>query len=421
MWNKLRVSILTLYFLLIFVLPIATAEENERLTFGMSAVFSGPVKQLGLSMREGIQTYFKKINAEGGVNGKKLELKSIDDSYEPEFASSNVYRMINSDGINAFIGNVGTPTAKASVPILVENETLLFAPFTGSSILRPFENKDYLIKTPGSGEYLKNKYIINFRPSYAQETEKIIDNLLASGIKPYEIAIFTQDDSYGFDGYKGAVNALEKRGYSYSHKIPYGTYKRNTLDIEKGLLDILNSRREIKAVILVGSYKPVAKFIQFAEKLIPNAVYINVSFVGCLALAELLGEDNENTFVTGVVPNFNSDLDIVRSYREDLKKYFPDSKPNFISLEGYIAAYIFVQGLKNAGGDYSSEGIINGIEEIDFNNLDFGFHLSIDETDHQLSDNVWLSQITGGTCEEITWSGFRDYVQNLENRLTQSR
>ena len=320
----IRVSILVIACLSLIIPSGASAREDQELTFGMSAVFSGPVKQLGISMRLGIETYFERINDEGGINGRKLGLKSIDDSYEPEYAASNVFRMINYDGVSVFIGNVGTPTAKAAIPITVENKALVFAPFTGSSILRPYENKDFLIKTRSSGEYRKNKYIINFRPSYAQETEKIIDNLLASGIKPYEIAIFTQDDSYGFDGYKGAVKALENRGYSYSHKIPYGTYKRNTLDIEDGLLDILNSRREIKAVILVGAYKPVAKFIKFAEKLIPNAVYINVSFVGCLALAELLGEENKNVFVTGVVPNFKSDLDIVKSYREDLKKYYPD-------------------------------------------------------------------------------------------------
>lgn len=391
----------------------AYAEENAELKFGMSAAFSGPAQELGINMRQGIEAYFKRINDEGGIDGKKLELVSVDDGYEPDYAATNVYNLINKQGVQAFIGNVGTPTAKSATPITVENSVLYYAPFSGSSILRPYQDREFLIKTKNSGQYITNKYIINFRASYAQETEKIIDNLLNSGIKPYEIAIFAQDDSYGFDGYRGAVDALEKRGYHYTYKIPYGTYKRNSLDVENGLFEILGSKRHIRAVIIVGSYKPAARFIKFAQKLIPNAVFINVSFVGCLSLADLLDGDDGEVFVTQVVPHFNSTLPLIAQYREDMKKYFPDAKPDFVSLEGYIAADIFVEALKNSNGDYSSDGIIRGIEGINYDQLNLGFDLSLDEFDHQLSDNVWLTRISHNTCEEISWKEFRDQVEEM--------
>ncbi|MGB2691396.1 MAG: ABC transporter substrate-binding protein [Thermodesulfobacteriota bacterium] len=394
------------------------AQENEDIAVGMSAAFSGPAKELGLNMRKGVEAYFNTINDEGGINGKKIELFSIDDGYEPKYASSNVYNLINKKGVTSFIGNVGTPTAKAATPITLENEILYFAPFSGSSILRPYDRKEFLIKTKNSREYQSNRFIINYRASYAQETEKIIENLLHSGINPYEIAIFTQDDSYGFDGYTGAIEALEKRGYLNSKEIPYGTYQRNSLDIEEGLLEILNSRREIRAVVIVGSYKPVAKFIKFASKLIPNAIFINVSFVGCLPLAELLDNSSDEVFVTQVVPHFNSNLQIVKDYKEDLNKYFPDSKPNFVSLEGYISAYLFVEGLKTTNGDYSSEAIIEGIEKIDFQNLNLGFDLSIDEIDHQISDNVWLTKIERDTCKEVSWKEFQNHIEELSVQQT---
>jgi ABC-type branched-subunit amino acid transport system substrate-binding protein len=397
------------------------AEENTDLTFGMSAAFSGPAKELGINMRKGIEAYFKRINAGGGIKGRNLRLISVDDGYEPEHAASNVYKLINREGVTAFIGNVGTPTAKTAMPISVEYGVLYFAPFTGSSILRPYQNRDFLIRNRNNSQYLISKYVINYRASYAQETEQIIENLLGSGIKPYEIAIFTQDDDYGLDGYRGAVDALEKRGYSHSAGIPYGTYQRNTLNVENGLLEILNSRRQIRAVIVVGSYKPAAKFIRFAQKLIPNAVFMNVSFVGCTNLAESLEGVEAEVYVTQVLPHYNSDLELVDEYNEDLRKYFPGTAPGFVSLEGYIAAYIFVQGLKNAKGDYSSDGIIAGIEGLDFSKLGLGIDQPLGEFDHQISDKVWLTKIDKGSCEEVSWKEFRQAVQKSSggrNNLT---
>lgn len=411
-----RIGSLILFTLICsFVLfeELSEAQDSNDIAIGMSAAFSGPAKKLGINMREGIQAYFNKINDQGGVDGAKLNLISIDDSYEPKYAASNVFKLINKHGVTSFIGNVGTPTAKAATPITIENEILYYAPFSGSSILRPYDNKDFLIKTKSSREFHLNKYIINYRASYAQETEKIIENLLHSGINPYEIAIFTQDDSYGLDGYISAINALEKRGYLNSTDIPYGTYQRNSLDIENGLLEILGAKRNIRAVVIVGSYKPAAKFIKFARKLIPNAVFINVSFVGCLPLAALLDNTADEVFVTQVVPHFNSDLPIVKEYKKDLKKYFPDSNPNFVSLEGYISAYLFVEGLKNAQGNYSPDGIIKGIEKVDFDNLNLGFDMSLDELDHQISDNVWLTKIENETCEETSWESFRNYIEEM--------
>ncbi len=100
----------------------AQDKKNDSINIGMSAAFRGPAKQLGINMRKGIQAYFNKINDQGGIEGKKLKLFSRDDSYEPKYASSNVFRLINNNGVTTFIGNVGTPTAKAATPITLENK-----------------------------------------------------------------------------------------------------------------------------------------------------------------------------------------------------------------------------------------------------------------------------------------------------------
>src|SRR6516164_2156160 len=87
---------------------------DDRILFGQSAAFEGPAAALGLGMREGILASFNEANAAGGVNGRRLELVSYDDGYEPEKAIANTKRLIGENGVFALIGEVGTPTSNAA-------------------------------------------------------------------------------------------------------------------------------------------------------------------------------------------------------------------------------------------------------------------------------------------------------------------
>src|SRR5262245_30174519 len=105
-------------------------------------------------MREGILAAFEEANRAGGVNGRKLELKSIDDSYEPEKTIEATNKAIKEDKVFALVGAVGTPTSKAGQPIATAAKVPFIGPFTGAEFLRnPF-----------------NRYIVNIRSSYFQET-----------------------------------------------------------------------------------------------------------------------------------------------------------------------------------------------------------------------------------------------------------
>jgi ABC-type branched-subunit amino acid transport system substrate-binding protein len=132
---------------------------DDRIVFGQSAAFSGPAAALGLGMREGILASFKEANAAGGVRGRRLELVSYDDGYEPEKAIANTKRLIDEDGVFALVGEVGTPTSNTAQPITTEKGVLFIAPFTGAAFLR----------SPSLGN------VINVRGSYDQETEAWID------------------------------------------------------------------------------------------------------------------------------------------------------------------------------------------------------------------------------------------------------
>lgn len=370
-----------------WTLSVAMAQE---LKVGMVAALSGPASVLGLSMKRGIEAYFQQINAEGGVNGHIIRLIALDDGYEPERAGLLMKRLIQDEGVLAVIGNVGTPTAVVTVPIANQEKTLLFGAYTGAGLLR---------KSP------PDRYVINFRASYAEEMANMVYALLSKGIKPEEIAFFTQNDSFGDSGYQGAVTALKVRGFSDTQRLAHGRYPRNTTDVEAGLAVIRSAPVKPKAVLMVGVYKPCAAFIRLARKEFPDAIFMNLSFVGSMPLAKELGADGEGVVVTQVVPHFDAALLTVERYRQAMHKL--KEEPEFISLEGWIVASLFVEGVRRVGSTaLTRESIIDGIEAIRKQDIGIGIPLSFSATIHQASRKVWPTMIRGGKFVPLEWKSW---------------
>lgn len=389
-WTKLLCLVVLNFF---FISLSIAAPVAEPINIGMSTALSGPAQSLGSEMKLGVDIYFAKINATTGIDGRSLKLTALDDQYEPALAATNMRTLIDKDNVLAVIGNVGTPTAVVSIPIANEKRTLLFAPFTGAGILR---------KTP------PDRYIINLRASYAEETAAMIKGLISIGIKPDEMAFFTQNDAYGDSGYDGSMKALRAAGYADPENLPHGTYPRNTLNVEAGLTQILKERKNTKAIIIVGAYAPVAKFIQLAKKDLPHALFLNVSFVGSKALAEHLN-DNEydhSVIVTQVVPYYDDEqLPAVKEYREDLKKYGNNVPPNFGSLEGYLGAKVLVLAMKKAETDkkLTREGIIDSMESLQNIDIGIGEKISFNNSQHQALHVVWPTILKNGHFVPFKW------------------
>jgi ABC-type branched-subunit amino acid transport system substrate-binding protein len=182
--------------------------EPPPLKVGMSTALSGPSQGLGLGMRAGVEAYFARINREGGISGRKLELIALDDQYEPAQTGPNVRRLIDEEHVLAIVGNVGTPTAVVTVPIVNEKHVPLFGAFTGAGVLR---------KDP------PDRYVFNVRASYANETAEMVRGLLDDRkLDPRDIAFFAQDDAYGDAGYNGAVKALVAHASKYPTPCPSG-------------------------------------------------------------------------------------------------------------------------------------------------------------------------------------------------------
>ncbi|MGC4087042.1 MAG: ABC transporter substrate-binding protein [Polyangiaceae bacterium] len=360
--------------------------DLSPLKIGMSTVLSGPAQGLGRGMRAGVEAYFASVNEGGGIAGRKLELIALDDQYEPSRAGPNVRTLIDNEHVLAVVGNVGTPTAVVTVPIVNEKHVPLFGAFTGAGVLR---------KTP------PDRYVFNVRASYADETAEMVRGLLDDRqLDPGDIAFFTQDDAYGDAGFAGAVRALEAHGFKNAERLPHGRYTRNTVDVEDALARLLDPRVHPKAVIMVGTYKPCAKFIKLSRKHGLRAVFANVSFVGSAELLAELGKDAEEVVITQVVPHWSGSLPILAEYRES------GLEPSFVSLEGFLVGRAFTEVLRAAGPSPSPESFVQAAESGREFDIGLGAKQALSTTRHGFSSAVWPTVIRAG--EFRAFSSWKD-------------
>ena len=340
-------------------------------TVGQSAAFTGPAAQLGIQMRDGMKAYFDLVNAQGGVNGRKIQLVTRDDQYESKLAAENTRKLIDEDKAFALIGYVGTPTSAAALPIFNEAKVPFIGPFTGAELLR----------TP------LNRYIFNVRASYFDETDKIVEQLLTVGMKRF--AVFYQNDAYGQAGLAGMERAIKARG---GEIVARSTVERNSVDVAKAVGEI--RPRSPDAVVMVSAYKSIAAFVRLMKQQGYTGQFHNVSFVGSKALSDELGPDGQGVVISQVVPfPWSQAIPVIREFSEVAAKSKTDV--NFSSVEGYLVAKVFVEGLKRAGKTPTRETLIGALETI--NDVDFGgFTVSFSPSNHNASRFVDLTIIGRG-------------------------
>jgi branched-chain amino acid transport system substrate-binding protein len=370
--------------------PVVRGVTDTEIRFGMAAPFSGSARELGRQMKLGIDTAFGVVNAAGGVHGRQLKLIAADDGYEPTRTIQVMKQLYEKDQVFGIVGNVGTPTATVAVPYVLEQRMLFFGAFTGAGILR---------RDP------PDRYVFNYRASYAEETDAVVRYLVkVRRVRPEQIAVFAQQDSYGDAGFAGVAKAVRAlRGgaggptANSDAAILRLNYKRNTVDVEEAVAVLRASKTPIKAVIMVPTYRAAARFIEKTRDVFPGMIYTNVSFVGSTALAQelmLLGPRfAEGVIVTQVVPPTEGYSSLVLEYKAALAKHFPGEASDYVSLEGYIGAGLLAEGLKRAGPDLDTEKLVDTFENLRQVDIGVGTPLSFGRTDHQGSHKVWGTQL----------------------------
>jgi ABC-type branched-subunit amino acid transport system substrate-binding protein len=362
---------------------LARGVTDTEIRFGISAPFSGPAKELGRQMKLGIETAFNMVNDAGGIHGRQVKLVATDDGYEPTRTAETMKQLYEKDQVFGIVGNVGTPTAVVALPYALRQRMLFFGAFTGAGLLR---------RDP------PDRYVFNYRASYVEETDAVVRYLVnMRRLRPEQIVVFAQQDSYGDAGFEGVAKAMRALRSGRDGDVVRLNYKRNTIDVDDAVTQLRKLRPAPRAVVMVGTYRAVAKFIEKTRDINPPLIYTNVSFVGSTALAEelmLLGPKYANgVIVTQVVPAVDSYSNIVLEYKSALSTYFPGEAPDYVSLEGYVTANVLIEGLKRTGPQLDTERLVDGLESLRDLDLGLGTMVNFGRTEHQGIHKVWGTQL----------------------------
>ncbi|XHO06018.1 hypothetical protein ACEQUB_02923 [Ralstonia syzygii] len=350
-----------------------TGVTNDAIIIGQSAAMSGPAAQLGQQMNLGAKLYFNAVNAAGGVNGRKIELKVLDDFYEPEATTRNTKTLINDTKVFALFGYVGTPTSLAALKLANPAGVPFFAPYSGAMALRePFARN-----------------VFHVRASYNDETAAIIKQIRTTGLK--HIAVVYNDDAYGKAGLEGVQHALKQPENKAVTLAAEASVERNTTDVKGALSAVLAKKPD--AIVVISAYQTVATLVKNAQAQGYAGQFYNVSFVGTKALADALGAAGGGVIISQVMPYPRSaSSPLVHEYQK-LLKAGGVSDFDYGSMEGYIAARVFVEGLKRAGRDLTREKFISALESMGSTDLG-GFAVNFSPSNHVGSKLVEMTIIT---------------------------
>jgi len=386
---------------------------GEDIVVGMSAAFSGPSKGLGIELYRGSTAYLEHVNRTGGVYGQRIAIKAYDDGYNPTPAIQNTIKLIEQDNAFLLFNYVGTPTVTRILPLLKSYRkrfVYLFTPFTGAQSLRQ----------PPYGEY-----VFNLRASYSDETEGLVDHLVATGRS--RIAVFYQADAYGRSGWDGVKKALAKNfGFKM---VGEATYRRGA-EYSQNFTEQVEviKKASADAVICIGAYAVSAAFIRDARKAGVNIPIANLSFVGSENMTDLLlrssqtaGKDYTKDLINSqVVPSYQDTvLPAVQEYRQLMEKYQPlpprdltegSYSPlpySYVSFEGFLNAKLLVEVLKRMGPGPTKSRIKESIERINSADLGIDTPVTFGPHKHQGLDKVYYTTMKDNQFVPLAdWRGW---------------
>ncbi|MBR0565074.1 ABC transporter substrate-binding protein [Azoarcus sp. L1K30] len=358
-------------FALVIVGAVPGAAAGE-IVIGQVAPFSGTLAPTGNDVRLGIQAYFSRINAEGGIRGNTLRLVSRDDGYRVEDTLKQTTALIEHDAPVALVGFVGT----GNVDALRKAGTLdragipLVGVRSGASVLRkPVPER-----------------IFHTRASYAAEVDTIVRQMSVMGLK--RIAVFHQNDPFGEDGVSAAQAALSAARIEL---VATGAYEKGGTEVAAAVEKITAAKPD--GVILVANTAASAAFVKAMRERGSAAMVIALSVTAGPQVAEAIG----NTLAHGlgivqVVPKPQSiAYAITRQLDEDLKRIGSKTSANHTVLEGYIMAKVLVEGIRRAGEPTPARIVaaLNGLGSYDAG----GVTIRYAQNDHTGSDYTDISII----------------------------
>ena len=342
-----------------------TAQILVGQTAGITGIVSAGVKEI----TDGARLYLDAVNARGGVNGQKIELRSLDDKFDPALAGENARKLVADPRLVALFLTRGTPHTQAILPVLEESRTPLVAPSTGAMLLhQPV-----------------NPWVFNVRATYQREAEKAVTHLASVGVT--RIALAQVEDSFGADSAAGALRGFEQAGIKPAVHVKFDRAKPDFAPVASAVV-----RAEAQAVMFIGSGAALADGVRAIRGLGSRAQIVTLSNNASAGFVKQLGEHARGTIVTQVFPSERSlSLPIIKeAYDLGRAKGLPGVTPAM--MEGFAAAKVLVEALRRAGSTPTRASLLaalNGFTRVDIG----GMEITYTPTDHTGLDYADLSII----------------------------
>jgi ABC-type branched-subunit amino acid transport system substrate-binding protein len=345
----------------------------DRILIGQTAGHSGVVAGGVKETTDGAKLFIDWVNRNGGVHGRRIEILSLDDKFDPKLAAANAKTLIEEKGVFALFLNRGTPHSEAIMPLLKNGNVPLIAPSTGAELLH----------TP------VNPLVFNVRSKYQLEAEKGIVQLSTMGMT--RIGVIHVEDSFGKDALAGAM-----KGFAAAGMKPVGiySYDRTTGKVEAAVKSLVAANPQ--AAVLIGSGANVADIVGKVRASGSAMQLITLSNNSSSAFVKSLGNNARGVIVTQVFPNPKMATSPIALQMQRLAKESPT--PVVIShqgMEGFAAAKVLVEGLRRAGRNLTRPGLVaalEGLRDFDIGGLTLGYGPS----DRTGTEYVELSMISRG-------------------------
>lgn len=353
------------------LLTVLSQASQAQILIGQTAGFTGPVSASVKEMTEGAKLYIDTINAEGGVNGQKIELISLDDKFDPKLALENGRQLIEDKNVLAMFLTRGTSHTEALLPLLDKYAVPLVGPSTGAMVLhKPVK-----------------KHIFNVRGMYQREAEKAMVYLHSRGIT--RIGIVYPDNSFGADGVAGAQKGMATVKLSPTILESFDRSKPDFAAITPNLI-----KANVQAVLMIGSGQAVVDGIKALRTAGSTAQIVTLSNNASNGFIQNLGENARGVLVTQVFPPDNSAaFSLIREAQKLARiKGLTDISP--ATLEGFAAAKVLVEGLRRAGPKPTRDKLqaaLENLHKFDIGGLDVSYapddHTGLDFADLAIIGN----------------------------------
>ncbi|MBN1574093.1 MAG: ABC transporter substrate-binding protein [Deltaproteobacteria bacterium] len=357
---------------------------DTEILIGTTGPLTGPANAWG-AVQRAMETYFKAINAEGGINGRNLKIVILDDGYMPPNALTNVKKLVEEEKVFAIVGVLGAANVEAVKDYIDKSDVPWIGVIGGNrSISEP---------------PLDNVFV--GYPQYYLGAQALV-NYAAKDLGVKTIGVFYQNDEFGGDGLAGAEKAATENGIEVVERV---AYEVSDTDFSAHALKMKQANPD--AVVIYGTARHSALFVGTCAQLGFLPQWLGTSAISDPVMIKLLGKAWDGAIVANFAPNPQGDSEGALWYRKALEEYAEsdvDKAIGTFTIAGFYFAEYLVEGLKKVKGPLTRESLIKSMNS--FKNVSgmFIHDVTYSKKDHRGQTSFYLMKANAetGELEDIT-------------------